>query len=303
MKNLDLADVFQQHGANESAEIHVSMSINSKKAKKRLAQYVRYIVARHRRTLPVRMLVRCAQEVIQSYNNCSTNTGLNGEEFVIRALARLGAAEIFDVGANHGHWALCATKICPTARIHCFEPIPATFQLLTAETRAYSSILPVNQGMSNEPGQVEFQFNKDHDTLSSLCSSGVHALDFEVVKCSMTTGDQYMRDRKLCHIDFLKIDVEGAEMQVLNGFAHALQDKQITAIQFEYGMASIISRVLLYDYHKFFARHHYVVGAIYPNYVDFRDYSFRDENFLTPNFLAIREDNHDLRRLLNGTGS
>ena len=277
------------------------MSASSRAAKKRMAQYVRYIVARYRRTIPVKMLVRVAREIMLSYNNCSTNTRLNGEEFVIKTLAAAGATEIYDVGANHGHWALRAAQICPNAQIHCFEPIPATFQILVAETLGHPAIHPVNCGSSNEVGQVDFRFNKEHDTLSSLSSVCVHALDFEVVKCIMTTGDQFMSNPMVSCIDLLKIDVEGAEMQVLTGFAHALEKNRITAVQFEYGMASIISKTLLYDYYEFFARHHYVVGAIYPNYVDFRDYSFWDENFLTPNFLAVHEDNHDLRRLLNGT--
>ncbi len=270
---------------------------------KRLAQYFRYAFARNRRSWPVRAMARAAREVLWSYHNCSTNTRLNGEEFVLRSLAAAdtegaGLGVVFDVGANRGHWAQRAIALCPGARIFCFEPVPATYRLLEATVKPQPAITPWHLALGDRVGEVQFRYFPGHDTLSAVNNPSVHALDYEVVTCPMTTGDQFMQERGLDRVDFLKLDVEGAEMPVLSGFRSALEQKKIRAVQFEYGMASILSKVLLYDLCEFFRKLDFSVGAIYPNYVDFRPYKFTDENFLTPNFLALPHCRADLIRRL-----
>jgi FkbM family methyltransferase len=205
-----------------------------------------------------------------------------------------GASVIFDVGSNHGHWSIDAAQVCPQASIYAFEPVRVTYESLKENTRNLPMILPTHAGLSKQEGEVEFRFSKEHDTLSSAHVDSVHTLEYELVKCPMTTGDGFMREHNIDGIDFLKLDVEGAEMEALIGFSNALKSGEIRAIQFEYGMASILSKVLLYDYYQFFTEHKYKVGAIYPTYVDFREYKFSDENFLTPNFLAVLETEKSL---------
>ena len=45
---------------------------------------------------------------------------------------------------------------------------------------------------------------------------------------------------------------------------------------------------LLRDFYLLFAGYGYVVGKIYPDYVEFRDYDLGDEDFIGPNYLACR---------------
>lgn len=45
--------------------------------------------------------------------------------------------------------------------------------------------------------------------------------------CQLTTIDQFMADQKIEHIDFLKIDVEGYEVDVLQGAKNALKTKKL----------------------------------------------------------------------------
>ena len=58
---------------------------------------------------------------------------------------------------------------------------------------------------------------------------------------------------------------------------------------------SILTRFLLKDFHELFAEHGYVVGKIYPDHVDIRDYDLGDEDFLGPNYLACRAEEPALR--------
>ena len=58
----------------------------------------------------------------------------------------------------------------------------------------------------------------------------------------------------------------------------------------------------MYDFYEFFTQKNYVVGKIYPNYVDFKDYTLDDENFLGPNYLAVKKEYQDLISALSYSG-
>ena len=72
----------------------------------------------------------------------------------------------------------------------------------------------------------------------------------------------------------------------------------VSRLQFEYGRTSILTKFLLRDFHEFFEERGYAVGKIFPNYVDFRPYSIDHEDFIGPNFLAVRRERRDWIDLL-----
>ena len=117
----------------------------------------------------------------------------------------------------------------------------------------------------------------------------------------MTTGDKYCAEHGIAHIDLVKIDVEGMERQVLKtDLRTCLARNAIDLVQFEYGRANILNEFLLRDFHAFFEQRGYVVGKLYPNYVDFRGYDLADEDFAGPNFLACRSDKVHYLRAFGG---
>jgi hypothetical protein len=93
-------------------------------------------------------------------------------------------------------------------------------------------------------------------------------------------------DHKINRIDFIKIDVEGAEHKVILGFGDLVSNRSVKIIQFEYGMANIYTKFLLRDYYHLLGER-YVVGRLCPNGVDFKDYDPLEENFRSPNFVAV----------------
>ena len=94
------------------------------------------------------------------------------------------------------------------------------------------------------------------------------------------------------------MDVEGLEGAVLRGFTRTLDQRRIEVVQFEYGRASILTKILLRDLYEILSSRGYEVGKIYPDHVEFREYAFAHEDFLGPNYLAVRKERGDLRRRL-----
>ena len=91
-------------------------------------------------------------------------------------------------------------------------------------------------------------------------------------------------------IDFLRLDVEGHEVDVLTGFAGTLDSSRAPGvIQFEYGMTYIPARHTLHEvYGKLGSR--YAIGRLCPDGVDFKEYDAVDDHFRMGNYIAVRRD-------------
>jgi hypothetical protein len=87
----------------------------------------------------------------------------------------------------------------------------------------------LNVALSDEPGAVRFYHDIDA-TRNSLGLTRNEASEFETVRC--VTLDAVVSDLNLSHVDFLKIDVEGAEPLVLRGAKQTIE-KFRPAILFE----------------------------------------------------------------------
>jgi hypothetical protein len=70
-------------------------------------------------------------------------------------------------------------------------------------------------------------------------------------------------------------------------------------VQFEYGYINITTKRLLIDYYNFFEKYDYLVGKIFPKIVEFRKYNLIYEDFLGPNFIAVKKTETELIKLLS----
>jgi Methyltransferase FkbM domain len=116
-------------------------------------------------------------------------------------------------------------------------------------------------------------------------------------QAKLSTGDRYCDDRGIDTVDFLKIDAEGGEPPVLEGFEKHLATQKIHCLQFEYGKFAAETKFLLADYYQRLG-HLYWIGKIYPNCVDFRDYHFSMEDFRFSNYCCVSKQRPDLRSAL-----
>ncbi|MBD3581583.1 FkbM family methyltransferase [Flavobacterium selenitireducens] len=156
--------------------------------------------------------------------------------------------QILDIGANKGQSIDFFLGIFPAANIDAFEPNQKLFSMLTLKYRGFGNVKLHNLGVSNINGKLEFNenaldetstfetLNFDSDYLKKKARIlGMDAKDIivdryevEVVRLSDT-----IRGSDKAY-DVLKIDVEGHELQVLQGlFDESQQRWPIRFIQLE----------------------------------------------------------------------
>ena len=175
----------------------------------------------------------------------------NGEMEVVEMIAKqIGISVFFDVGANNGEYSLWASQKtrAKDVQFHLFEPSPDTF--LKLDQCQFGSLQVVKNKLAlgkNPDGQMDF-FVNSLDTLSGFYPRNSET--DQKISVPVTNLDRYTEKKSVSSIDFLKIDVEGHEVDVLYGAKGLLSGKKIKAIQFEFGFNNTVSRTFFKDFYE-----------------------------------------------------
>jgi len=220
----------------------------------------------------------------------------NGEAEIIRRFTAKYRKPLvaFDVGSHQGDWADQFLAIAPGSFVTCFEILPAIRDRLEKRLSHDRRVSIASCGLSDRADIVKVTWNKSFDTTNSITPSlegGYYeGSELSVVSCAVQTGDEYLRENSISQIDFLKIDTEGHEVPVLQGFAQLLASVHAPpVIQFEYGTTWLAGRHKLADVYSMLGCNSYSIGRLYPGGVDFKRYALSDENFRMGNYIAVRD--------------
>jgi FkbM family methyltransferase len=120
---------------------------------------------------------------------------------------------IIDCGANMGLSVLYYKQLAPDARIVAFEPDVNNFELLKKNVAGLSSVKILNQAIWKENIILKFAAS---GTLGSkiVTNNAGNTIDVQAVR---------LRDFLVEPVDFLKLDIEGAEYEVLKDCGEKLQ--------------------------------------------------------------------------------
>jgi FkbM family methyltransferase len=137
----------------------------------------------------------------------------------VRGFLRPGMTFV-DVGANIGQFALVASQcVGPGGQVHAFEPHPTVYRVLRRNLRraGCANATASRMALSDTAGRATlFLHPIAHVGGTSLRPTRWAAL---LPSASIVTAtlDAYARDARLARLDLVKIDVEGAELFVLEG--------------------------------------------------------------------------------------
>jgi len=208
---------------------------------------------------------RIGKRIVDRYNsenNCDMVT--NGEFRLLKQLLP-GASVVFDVGANTGQWTKEALKFNPKAEYHCFEPCAETYKALISNSFP-ANVTTNNFALGSSVGELPLFVSAGNSGGNSLYHRrGIETSSQQQEIVRIDTLDDYCERTGIHKIDFVKVDVEGHELCVLQGGSHMLAHGGIGIVQFEYGGTYIDARVLLKDVFEY-------VKGISPRYCFYKVY-------------------------------
>lgn len=128
---------------------------------------------------------------------------------------------VVEVGAYHGKDTAMFAKLSNT--VIAFEPSPRNYQAATRNLRRFENVKLVNKGLWSAPGHLDLQYGVDSTDDGFLTPDSGATGDRTQVEVNRL--DKYMDDLRIYDIDFLKIEAEGAEPEVLEGIGALEVDK------------------------------------------------------------------------------
>jgi FkbM family methyltransferase len=145
--------------------------------------------------------------------------------FLVTSMFKSGIrpATVIDVGANTGQFTIAASRIFKAAKIYAFEPIPDCAEKLSVLASNSSKIEIHTNAIGDKNDQVDF-FVNEYDQASSLLKlndeSSRHFRNLnekERISVNLITLDYFFKNKTLKKPVLLKIDVQGAERDVVAG--------------------------------------------------------------------------------------
>lgn len=182
------------------------------------------------------------------FNNCDPKT--NGEEkFFLNIKDELKV--IFDVGCRAD-----SEFTIFDGEVHYFDPVSEFINNLSRQQNKNKKSYFNNFGLGNENKELYYypKYQSFYDRVNSCKISD----ESNKILLKIKKGKDYVTENKIESIDFLKIDTEGYELNVLQGFEDFLENIKI--IQFEYGgtfldnnvkLIEVIKHLEKYGFHKF----------------------------------------------------
>ena len=138
-----------------------------------------------------------------------------------------------DVGSFRGNVLIDILKVAPYGTHYAFEPLPQFYESLIDRFPSNCNIY--NLGLSNEPGETDFNFVITHPAYSGYIrrkydrtaeKDTTIKIEKELLDAIISPGEK---------IDFIMVDVEGAELQVFEGAVRVLSESRPVVV-FESGI-------------------------------------------------------------------
>lgn len=156
---------------------------------------------------------------------------------------------VFDIGAHIGRYSVFPSRIIgDNGHVYAFEPVKDNYWQLrtTLSLNRCENVTAINKAITDSNGNVEINlFGIEYSSWSSFANlemidpygNKITAQRTEIVTCE--TIDDYCTKNDISIINFMKIDVEGCELNVLRGANNLLKNHKIGTICFEISEAPL----------------------------------------------------------------
>jgi FkbM family methyltransferase len=128
---------------------------------------------------------------------------------------------VLDIGANFGIYSVLIASSSESSQVHSFEPVPHTVSLLRSnvDRNGVGARITINNvAVGSEPGNLLITTDRYAGNYLLVGNS----YDGNVQEVSVIRLDDYVAEKGLQRVDFIKCDVEGAELLVMKGASKVL---------------------------------------------------------------------------------
>ncbi len=193
-----------------------------------------------------------------------------------------------DIGAHKGLYTEGILNEVKSIEAHIFEPSKLNYDILK-DKFSFSSSLNINRfALSKSTTKAKLYSNNPGSTFCSLTKRRLDHFDLEMnneEEVNLIRFDEYWeKDNEI--IDYVKIDVEGHELDVLEGFGNLIFKTKL--IQFEFGGCNIDTRTYFQDFWYFFLEKNFIIYRITPRgLLRIHSYNENYECFKATNYIAL----------------
>lgn len=239
---------------------------------------------------PGRALVRLVEPLSVRWSavimNRSLNMEVNGERWIASLLP--ADAVVLDVGFNRGDFSTMVITGRPQARCIGFDPARSMRRRYDAEFARKDQVELVSAAVSNTLGECVFTDSADGVSHVVTAAASTQAQPNSSYTVPQITLDSFVTQRGISRIDFIKIDVEGFDLHVLEGAARLLSEEQPSMFMFEYNAPWIATRRFLQEAVTFLSDKPYSLFRLFNGFLVPFHYSHKDERHdLGCNFVGV----------------
>lgn len=223
------------------------------------------------------------------------NSILSGELFVLKLIKKSSNLKkkfvFIDIGAGRSsEQAIFLNKFFPKLTAYLFEPMPYSYKKLKQNISS-KNINVYNLAVSDKSGTLILYDYKNRQTEHATAYKDTFLLAenlLQKVECKKISLEAFTKNNKIKKIDFLKIDTEGHEYQILHGFKANLNT--IRFIQFEFNHMNINSQVRFKDFYDLLSDTFNIYRIYQDGLIQIRNYEpIYQEIYEFQNYLAIRK--------------
>lgn len=133
-------------------------------------------------------------------------------------------AVVLDIGGNLGLFSLYASKYAK--QVYCVEPTPDHFEMINQMLvfNEITNVKPIQKAVYIENTTLPF-YQNPNKTMNSLHQAVAHK-DYPPIQVEAVSLDKLFEDEGIEHVDLMKLDIEGTEIEVLSSLGfHKIADK------------------------------------------------------------------------------
>jgi len=195
---------------------------------------------------------------------------------------------VLDIGANIGYYTLLfAQLVGNTGKVYAFEPDPRNYQLIekNIEINNFTNVVLVKKAVCAKSGNTTLYLMESgaHNTLKKDHPDTIDEIDVDLISL-----DDYFKTLPIIP-DFIKMDIEGNELNALTGMRHILQSYK-TKIMIEWGPKKLSKKMMNID-------HMDTLKFLGELDFKFRDLTSNSQVFL--NFKEVEKKYQNTKKIIN----